>query len=458
MRRLSNRIFMVVLAAFMVLLASSCSGTDYLNAIPARSSALISIDMQKMAENNKLADKAGVLRTMLHVDDVSDCGIDIKSKVYLFESVDGNLGLCAKVSDAGDLEKWLDKLSRQNTCTKVTERKGFHFSVLKGSWLVGFSDEALLIMGPVVADAQADLQRQMTKYLAADEEAGIKSSPMFDRLDTIPTAMAMVAQAQALPEKFVAPFTLGAPKGADASQIVIAAEMNIQKGMLHISGETFSFNKGIDEALRKAAKNYRPIKGNYVKSMPDDALAGIFMNVNGTQFLPMMQSNQGIQQLLMGINTAIDMDNIIRSVDGDMAIVLPALSDDGMKMMMAAKLSDAKWLADVGYWKNSCPKGASIGDWGKDRYVYSDGKTAFYFGVSSDMQFLSGSDELSAEYSIKPSNHPISKDIQKMVVGQKLAMVINLAKSGNDNETMSTLTGLLAPVFGNLNSIVYTLK
>ena len=57
--------------------------------------------------------------------------------------------------------------------------------------------------------------------------------------------MALVAQAQALPEKFVAPFTLGAPKNADASQIVIAAEMNVQKGMLRIKGETFSFNPSI---------------------------------------------------------------------------------------------------------------------------------------------------------------------------------------------------------------------
>lgn len=455
MKRWFWHISMVALMAVMVVL-SSCSGSDYLNAIPARSTALISIDMQKMAEDNKLADKAGLLKSVLQVDDVSDCGIDVASKVYLFETADGNLGLCAHVADAGDLEQWLDKLSSQHTCTKVTERKGFHFSVLKDSWLVGFSDNALLVMGPVVADAQADLQRKMARYLAADEEAGIKSSPMFDRLDTIPSAMAMVAQAQALPEKFVAPFTLGAPKGADASQIVIAAEMNIHNGILLISGETFSFNKGIDEELKKATANYRPIKGKYVKSMPADALVGIFMNVDGNQFLPMMKSSQGIQQLLMGINTVIDMDNIIRSVNGDMAIVLPTLSDDGMKMMMSAQLANTKWLADVDYWKKSCPQGTSIADWGKNSFCYSDGKTSFCFGVSDDMQFFSGSDELTAEYSIKTSNHPVSQDVQKAIVGQKMAMVINL--SGVDNEAMSVMTGLLSPLFGDLNSIVYTLK
>ena len=437
----------------------SCSGSDYINAIPANSSALISIDMQKMAESNPQASKTGVLKSLLHVEDVTDCGIDVSEKMYLFETVDGNLGLCAKVSDAADLEDWLNQLSKeQKLCENVTEKKGFHFSVLKNSWLVGFSDQALLIMGPVVADAQAELQRMMIKYLKADEEHGIQSSPMFERLDSISSPMALVAQAQALPEKFVAPFTLGAPKNADASQIVIAAEMNLQKGMLRIKGETFSFNPDINQALQSAVASYRPIQGKYLESMPDDATAGIFMNVDGKKFLPMMQTNKGILQLFLGINAAIDMDNIIRSVNGDMAIVLPSFSDANLKMTMAAQLAHYQWLADVDYWKESCPKGASIADWGKNAYYYTDGKTSFYFGVSDDKQFFSGSDELLASYAIKRSNHPVSADIRKEIKGQKLAMVINLNKTGNSGDVMAAVTSLLSPIFGNLNSVVYTLK
>lgn len=458
MKKKFYRVVMACLAVCLCLL-SSCSNSDYVNAIPANSSAIISVDMKKMADSHAVADKAGVLKSLLHVDDATDCGIDISEKLYLFESAEGNLGLCAKVADDDKLEDWLNQLSKeQHTCDKVAERKGFRFTVLKDSWLVGFSDKSLLIMGPVVADAQAELQRNMVRYLKADEEQGVKASPMFGRLDSISSPMAMVAQAQALPEKFVAPFTLGAPKGADASQVVIAAEMTIQQGMLRIKGETFSFNRDIDKALKEAVQNYQPIKGKYVMSMPDDAVAGIFMNVDGTKFLPMIQNNKGLQQLLLGINTAIDMDNIIRSVKGDMAIVLPSFSDSNLKMTMAAQLAHTKWLADVGYWKASCPKGSSIADWGKNAYSFSDGNTSFYFGVSDDLQFYSGSDELLASYSIKPSNHPISANIRKEIAGKKLAMVINFGKTGGGNEAMNAVTSLLAPVFGNLTSVLYTLE
>ena len=458
MKKICFRLMVGCLMACWGLL-SSCSGSDYVNAIPANSTAVISVDMQKMAADNQTAGQAGVLKTLLHVEDVADCGIDISEKLYLFESAEGNLGLCAKVADGGNLEDWLNKLSKeQHACQKVTEKKGFHFTLLKDSWLVGFSDKSLLVMGPVVADAKAELQRQMVKYLKADEEQGFKVSPMFGRLDSISSPMAMVAQAKALPEKFVAPFTLGAPKDADASQVVVAAEMEILHGMLRIKGETFSFNASVDKALKEATQNYRPIKGKYVTSMPDDAVAGIFMNVDGTKFLSMVRSNKGLQQLLLGINAAIDMDNIIKSVDGDLALVMPSFSDSSLKLTMAAQLAHSKWLADVGYWKESCPAGSSIGDCGKNAYYYTDGKTSFYFGVSDGNQFYSGSDELLASYSIKPSNHPIAGDIRKEIIGQKLAMVINLAKSGTDSEATSAVTSLLAPIFGDLNSVVYTLK
>lgn len=457
MNRMKKTRFFII-ASLMIVLMSACSDNDYLNAIPSKSTAVISIDMSRLNGQEQEQNQEHILKTMLHVDDVSKCGLDVKEKVYLFETIDGNLGLCAKVADEGDVSNWLSELSQQRICSTVTERKGFHFAVLKDSWLVGFSSKALLVMGPVVAEAQAEMQRQMVRYLKADEDAGIKSSKLFAQLDSIDSPMAMVAQAVALPEKFVAPFTLGAPKDADASQIVIAAGMDVEDGVLKIAGRTFSFNPSINQALVKLQQVFRPIQGDYVQSMPDDAMAGIFMNVAGSRFLPLVQSNQGLQTLLMGINASIDMDNILRSVDGDMSIVLPTLGADHMQMMMAARLSHAKWLSDVDYWKQSCPKGSTIGNWKSNAFCYSSGKTCFYFGVTDDKQFFSGNDEVSAESSIRPSSHPISKRVQNMIRGEKMVMVINLEKSGGCGSAMQAVTGLLSPLFGQLTAVVYTLK
>ena len=58
MKRLYKSLMFMCLAVVLGLL-SSCSGTDYLNAIPKKSTALISVDMQQMASGKSDEDKAG---------------------------------------------------------------------------------------------------------------------------------------------------------------------------------------------------------------------------------------------------------------------------------------------------------------------------------------------------------------------------------------------------------------
>lgn len=456
-KNMKKIVWMIV--ATLGIITSSCSNTDYINAIPQESTAIVSIDIPAVAKNLKLDNNnsANVLKSILHVDDASDCGIDMSKKIYLFESPEGNLGMCAKVDDSGDLKDWLEKLSKQNICKNISERYGYKFTILKDSWVVGFSDKSLIIMGPAVATAQAELQHQISKYLSQDEDEGIKGTPMYDKLDSIQGGVAMVAQAQALPEKFVAPFTLGAPKEADASQVLIAADMKVDKGVLLINGETFSFNKSINESLKNSLKTYRPISGKYTNSMPNNALWGMFVNVDGKNYIKLLQANKGIQAILAGVNTAIDMDNIIRSINGDMTIIVPSYSSDKPNIMMGAKLASHDFLNDVGYWKQSAPKGSRILDWGKNSYYYTDGTTNFYFGVSDDNQFYSGSASDMAVNSIQKAKNPISPNVQSLIKGKRMCMVINISSLSKNTDIIKTFMTLLHPVFGNVNTIVYFL-
>ena len=75
MKRLYKSLMVWCLVATMAML-SACSGSDYLNAIPKKSTALISVDMQQMADQDNMADKTGMLQSLLHVEDASQCGID----------------------------------------------------------------------------------------------------------------------------------------------------------------------------------------------------------------------------------------------------------------------------------------------------------------------------------------------------------------------------------------------
>ncbi|MCH3968941.1 MAG: hypothetical protein LKE47_00460 [Prevotella sp.] len=136
------------------------------------------------------------------------------------------------------------------------------------------------------------------------------------------------------------------------------------------------------------------------------------------------------------------------------------MSDNSLQIMWGAKLANSDWLADVGYWKQSVPKGGKISNWHKNAYYYTDKKTAFYFGASDDLQFYSGSSAELAESSIRKSPRPIPVPLQRFIIGKKMVMIINLVNSGKDkkSDALSVFTGFLSPLFGKVNSIVYTMK
>ena len=201
--------YSLCLMLLCVLCLASCSKSEYMNAIPANSTALLSLDASKMNPNKA----ENFLKYILHLSgDVAECGIDFKEKLFIFETVDGNFGLCARVNDSDNLRDFIDNMSKSGYCTKTNKRGDNYFSDIKESWALGFSDDAMLVMGPVPASALPDTHRLIAKYLKQDEERGIKSSPLYAKLDSIEASVALVAQVNALPDKFAAPLSLGIPK------------------------------------------------------------------------------------------------------------------------------------------------------------------------------------------------------------------------------------------------------
>lgn len=78
--------------------------------------------------------------------------------------------------------------------------------------------------------------------------------------------------------------------------------------------------------------------------MSQNYAVGMFINVNGKEFIDVLHSNNSFQTLLAGMNSAIDMDNIIRSIDGDMSIVIPSLSGVNYLPQMSAELANKDFL------------------------------------------------------------------------------------------------------------------
>ena len=388
---------LLLIGAAFVMLLSSCSEKEYTDVIPRGSTALMSIDLQQTGTD--------VLQSLLGLSDTQDCGIDLSAKLYLFESPDGNMGLVAKVIDGDKLEGIVNDLSEKGVCQKVTQRKDIRFTMVKEAWMMGFDDQAVMLMGPIASAQQTQIQQQIGRYLKQDERQGVTESKMFQKLDSIHSAMALVTQVAALPEQFTAPFMLGAPKTADASQVLLEAELQVQDQMLVIQGQTFSFNQQIDKDLQETATLFRPMEGAFLNRLGTRTALSFLTNVEGERFLPVLQQNKGLQSLLTGAKFTIDINEVINSVEGDMLLSFSSFGDGNGRMTMHAQRGE------------------------KSDYYYSN------------------KEETEPEQS--------SQALTDLLGGQRLAMVLQLNALGD--EFAATVSGFLKPLFGDLSTIVYVM-
>lgn len=457
---------------------SSCSNDDYINVIPAKSIALLSVDMQQISQEQQKQNQ-GITQLVqsLFGDNYNNgqIGIDLTSKLYFFESAEGTLGLVARLSDQKQLKKTLEELSDKGHCQQPSKRQGVSYAFLKGSWMVGFNDQALMIMGPVVPAQQTETMQQMGRYFKQEDDRSIKTSPLFERLETIDAPISMIAKISAFPIIVADPLSFGAPKDADHSQIILCAGMTIEDKCLFIDGETFSFNQRIDKALSDSKKIFHNIGKHYTACLTDKPLIQMLTNAKGQELLPVLIQNKSFQTLLTGANAVVDMNKIINSIDGDIMIAADNVAAKEKQFAMEADLADTRFWNDVDYWKKSRPAGSSFELYTKpgdnySSYRYTDGHLNFFFSIekptkdntsSNQNKFTCSTDEelfcrlLDRQTSVSKEATLPSQIVNK-AEASKMSIICNLKRL--DNDTAQMLNSFVTPLLGQINFIIYSMK
>lgn len=446
-----KRLFLYI--SVSVLLLCSCSKHDYRASIPSGSVLVASVDLT----NKDAAEDLGFLTNLLKMDDPKKCGIDVSEKIYFFESADGNFGMCAKVADTKYLNAYSDKLIKSGLMKAGPERDDCKFAIIADKFVAGWDDATFMIMGPVLTAGQKDMMQQIASLFEQDESDSMLDSPLMEKLHSQSAPISIVAQTTALPEQIASIFTIGAPKDVEPSHIAFVADLDIHDNMLVIESEPFSDNNAADEYIKKSYSVFRQIGDSYLQNMDNHDLLGLFINVEGKKFLPLLQQSTQFQTLLAGVNQAIDMNAIIKSINGDMYIGMPEYSQEKPSITLAAKLGQSNFLQDIDYWKKSAPSGVTISDWKDYAFQCHSEDINFYFGVQNytPLQFYASTDRTHAEQVLKVSENPISDEVVKTIKGKRLAAVMSLASLLPSDGGMAML---MLPSLMKVKYIVYTVK
>lgn len=371
---------------------------SYTHALPADMKAVASVDMSRLARESGL--DAARLQELVFADrSVDDTGLDFAEKIYAFVSPDDCFGVVAAVADAKQLRKTLDALHEEGHCEAVDEQRGFAWTTIEGQWLAAFDDDKLLVMGPAMGSALDELRNRMATYLRQDEAESGAATPMFSELGEQQGAVALVSQLGVLPASYSSMLRTGLPKEVDPQDVRMAASLEVAGNRLALHVALLSDHPEMQKLIREAETLFRPIQGDLATLAPPQALLWMGANVNGEKLLEELRKEPTLRTALIMLNMGIDVDLILKSIDGDLSVAVEALDGNlSVPTVLTAQLARTDFLKNVDYWKRSLGPRSDVlfRDLGNNRFYFSMGAQGAYFGVKDKCLYVANDERLAA--------------------------------------------------------------
>lgn len=418
----------VASALSLLLMCASCSKKDSVTLIPADATFVAQVNLSDLADeadlkNNPLVsiakgyiglvvsgDEKKLLSDIL--DNPSVMGVDFTTPAYVFETTDHCWGLVLKVDDAGDLEDFFTAMSKQQIASKPTERDKLMWTTLLGDINLAYDDDRLLIFTAQQDDATpASLKRQMTALFSQDNDHSFRSSNHMDKLDGADAPIAIYSRMAALPQDMMTTFAEWLPEGVRAADVEVCMSLAFRDGGAVLRASMFSDNDRTQVLFDENNAHLHKIQGEFIDAASDRFFAWVSMGCEGAWLLKMLKQNEQAKQLLFMLERGIDIEQMLRSIDGDLTLVLPTevSSDVSQTPFIAlARIQNSDFLNDVSDWTRTARDyGITLSQTGQHQYVMKSQDLQLRWGVEERILYFA-TDQAALQKAFTPSSSPLS--------------------------------------------------
>ena len=369
----------------------SCSGGDYQKVIPAGATLVVRADMKSLAEksdflhsetmdflNESLAaviKGPGLEEMRGYMENPMKTGLDFSVPSYFFMVGDETFGAVMKVVDEDEVESFLLLLRQQGLATKPAKKDGLMCGTLLGDVHYAYDDSSLLLLSSSKGKGKAG--RLLNEMMNLDEKDCFVNTPAYSRMAV---------------EDGDVVFTTAMPLSFDTETFDVMANLTFENGRALCKMKMWGRIDWAQELIDEANENFGNIEGTFVESVSNDLLLWVGANVKGDWLLGKMKGNKSAKEWLFMLERAIDVEQMLRAIDGDVAIELQMAGDDFMdspEFTAYAELKSSDFLADVDYWTESMKDyGISMQNEGENQYLLAiDGKK-YRWGVQGENLYV----------------------------------------------------------------------
>ncbi len=311
-------------------------------------------------------------------------GLDLSSPLYAFITPNEYVGFCAKVADHDKLAAQFAQLAAQKKVQLLDDSDGLAWAWMNEGWLVAWNGRLVFALGPGTAQERDELQHTMSAMLRSGKT--FKKTEKFKRLEEQKGAVKLFSQLDAIPAPYNMLFRLTVPADCDLAAVNVFSSTEFSQednGLVTcMESQLTSDNEDVMRAIDAYEKTKTPL--DFEAST--DILSGLFNLVTSTQgksLLGLLKTDATLRGLLMGINQTVDVDKMLGSTDGLLALRIDSLAKDWTpSFCLTAETQANDLFADADYWLKSAAKQRNVTLnrlTPADYQLSSDGKQ-LYFG------------------------------------------------------------------------------
>ncbi len=412
-------------ASLFLFFASCGSKTDYWNALPEQSAAVASLDLSRLASRAGLEGKQGeaglnrikeMIKSGLEgsgqlVDrvfaDVSESGIDLKDKIYVFSSEESAIvGALAKVTSSDKLEDVIRTLAKEQVCRPVSETDGCKWTIL-GKWLLAYSDDAMFLLADNKWADPSKLVRQASMWLRQEEGQGFAAKEDFRQLQKSASDVSLWTSLQMLPRRTLTPLTMGLSAELDLKKIKAITTINFEFGKVILDVDPLITDHVVKDLMEKKAQAMLPVKGSHLDLFPSKTAFWTTANLKGYEFYQFIRNIPAVRKFFdhSSLPVTLDYGRIFEAVDGDVSFTI---TDNYRKdYILWADVKQKDFLTVFTDLKPMIAKTNGMllfEERGKDAYCFAthdgtvmnlrSGVKIFYFGVKDGRFYVTSNEEL----------------------------------------------------------------
>lgn len=437
-----KKIAIISSVLLMVLSLCSCNKTDYQKVIPANAMVVMKLDVRSIAEKSEFQ-KSSAMKTMEvglqavvsgkdlqqvkeYIDDPMKMGIDLSMPIYAFMVDTETYGITMKMDNEDAMKDFLLLLNKQGLASKPKEKNGVNSGILLTDFNYTYDETTFLLMASTHGGGKKNNVAQQLMNLT-DEDSFVGTEG-FERMSNEEQDVVIYANLATLPANEVKDVSEIFPKMAKYyKDIETMLSLNFDKGEAQMKVQVYAKTSEVQQLLDEANSNFDVIEGQYLDKVSNEMLVWMGAHVKGEWLLKEVKENMFLKSFLFAFERAVDIEQMLKAVDGDVSLEVPMSRFDKAEMdfVAFAKLNNSKFLSDVADWKMSHKDyGIVMTDKGNNQYVMNiDGK-AFNWGVNGDDLCLGTAKAFNQ--SKKAESSPL-KPYEKYIKDSQMFIFVNMA-------------------------------